>query len=619
MAESNTGRSKYIYILEFFAVCWGMCAYLNNGTRSIMPVAIAVGWALAKIYTIKYIFNKSEKIAIYILTALFSFAVSLVALEELRDRLDGIECLINGIFLVASIFLLFFVGVRFVWNFLRKDEWLISEPVSLNGKITYWKYFGIIFTCLFLGLIIDLPGDLSKDSIGIVLQASLDEPMTYGFSFPIIWTMRACLYLTDIFGLSVSVGVSLYCTVQIALISLIEAEIVYTFAKLRVNKYIIWFSLFFFGLMPYNVQYCHTVWKDIPFSVCLVWLMFLLWKQDFTKSFICKKENLIQLVEIVLAVVGMCIFRPNGLYAYIISLPFLIISFWKKRKDMVVLLVVSFILALIIQRPVTDYIVNSNNLRVIEKMNANAETVSGNDEISDNSESDDNPAIKTDYDGLMSNYGSSGIRIVTIQQIAAVAMNRIDLTAEDNELIAKVLNVNLLEDKYDPYISDNTLKAQKAIDTKTYLQIWLKLGIKYPSTYISAWKNMTYGYWYPDFNDRTICMDDLAKNTYGIEKVEFMPKQIYRFREKIERSYTVIPIYGLFWSIGVVVWITAFAMALTIVKKGWRSSVCYILNWGLWISLLVATPVNGEFRYIYSFFLALPLTIALPYIKDDNK
>jgi hypothetical protein len=36
---------------------------------------------------------------------------------------------------------------------------------------------------------------------------------------------------------------------------------------------------------------------------------------------------------------------------------------------------------------------------------------------------------------------------------------------------------------------------------------------------------------------------------------------------------------------------------------------------GVWITLLIATPVYSEFRYIYSLFTCMPLFCAIPFLK----
>ena len=323
-----------------------------------------------------------------------------------------------------------------------------------------------------------------------------------------------------------------------------------------------------------------------------------------------KKAYWIKCIALVVSIIGMCNYRTNGFYAFLLALPFMIVVFGKNRMDVCITIVVAFVLAVFIQRPITDVVVNNHNKKYIE-----IHTVENKD--GDIAESEIKPSeVKTDNSNMMGQYGSSGIQIVTVQQIAAVAMNRCDLSSEDMEMLSEVIDVEKLRDIYNPGISDNTLKTLVGCSTKRYLQIWAKLGLKYPSTYIAAWKNMTYGYWYPDMQERWVYADEMADNDYGIEKVEVLPHVIYQAKASIDRLYKRIPFYGLLWSIGFIVWVTAFAIALTVVKRGWKRALCYMPIVGVWISLLIATPVYGEFRYLYPFFMALPITLVIPYVED---
>lgn len=600
MERMKSGKIKlFISIIEFFIICAGLEILLGTGTRSVFPVAIAASWFVLKSKVDSYEMTKSEKCASAILALLFSISVELVKVGEIRDRLNGIERLVSTVILFISLLGLFYFVIKGIWKKVGESEWVMSNGIIIQNKQKlYWIFTGIIFATLFLGLILDLPGDLSKDSVAIIAQASYDMKMNAGFSFAIIWVMRFCLWMSSLLGGGASLGLVFYFVLQILAMSMVEGYIAYSLAQMKVNKYIVYLSVLFFAAMPYNIQLSHTVWKDIPFSICCVWLMLLVWKQSMAERHDFDAKYILSVLAVVTAGIGTCIYRTNGYYAYIFFLPLSVILFWKKRKDMILAVIAAFVLVLVIQGPVTDHIVNSHNKKFLEL-----------------NQVEDASKIKTDNSNMMNSYGASGIRIVTIQQIAAVAMNRDDITDEDRILIDEILDIDKLRDKYNPGISDNTLRASKRSSTGRYLQIWLKLGMKYPSTYVSAWKDMTYGYWYPDMEERWIYVEENADNDYGIEEIEFLPHFVYKIRDGVDKLYKVIPGYGLLWSIGFIVWITAFAIALTVVKRGVKRAICFAPLVGVWLSLLIATPVYGEFRYLYPFFLALPMTVTLPFVE----
>lgn len=598
-------KKLIVRIVEAFIICFGAEAFFDKGTRSVLPVAISIAWVVARNKMDAINMSKAEKIATGILSGCFSLAVELVEAEKIRERLDGLESVFSVVMLFVALLLMFYTLTTYVWNYVR-DLAVTSNGLEIkNKKKAYWIITGIIFGLLFIGLLFEWPGDLSKDSVGIINQALYENKMNAGFTFLIIWLMRLCCSLATAMGAKISFGIGLYNLIQIVFVSLIEGYIVYSLAVKGVNRYFIYLSVLFFGIMPYNVHLSHTVWKDIPFTVWCVLLMFLISEESVEKRPAVNKEYWIRLCMIAVSAVGTCIYRTNGYYAFILSLPFLLIVFWKKRKDMCVTFIVAFVLVSVIQGPLTDAVVNSHNKRFIETHSFENE--------------DALAKVKTDNSNMMGEYGATGLHIVTIQQIAAVAYNRSDLTTEDKQLIAEVLDVEKLGDKYNPGISDNTLRARVKCNTKRYLQVWLKLGMRYPSTYVAAWKNMTYGYWYPDMEERWVYAETYPYNEFGIERVEVLPHFMYEAKSHVDRLYKRIPFYGLLWSIGFVVWVTAFAVAFTIVKKGWKKAICYMPIVGVWLSLLIATPVYGEFRYLYPFFMALPIILAVPYIERKDK
>ena len=55
-----------------------------------------------------------------------------------------------------------------------------------------------------------------------------------------------------------------------------------------------------------------------------------------------------------------------------------------------------------------------------------------------------------------------------------------------------------------------------------------------------------------------------------------------------------------------------------IYKKNRELCCVYSILFGIWITLLLATPVYAEFRYYYSVVASLPLIVFLPFVKEEN-
>ena len=50
-------------------------------------------------------------------------------------------------------------------------------------------------------------------------------------------------------------------------------------------------------------------------------------------------------------------------------------------------------------------------------------------------------------------------------------------------------------------------------------------------------------------------------------------------------------------------------------RKGYVGIVPYIFIFALWLTLMIASPVSGEYRYIYGLFTTIPVLVIYPYLK----
>ena len=135
------------------------------------------------------------------------------------------------------------------------------------------------------------------------------------------------------------------------------------------------------------------------------------------------------------------------------------------------------------------------------------------------------------YQGLLYNVlgiGRSSVGealSVPLQQIArTVKIHGVDRDNGDFQILEEVLpNIEQLGEKYNSGISDpvkegDTFRSREfQKDPLRYGRSWLRLGLRYPNTYIDAALLQSYGYWYPDldyFNVTPI----IVKNDMGLEQ-----------------------------------------------------------------------------------------------------
>ena len=69
---------------------------------------------------------------------------------------------------------------------------------------------------------------------------------------------------------------------------------------------------------------------------------------------------------------------------------------------------------------------------------------------------------------------------------------------------------------------------------------------------------------------------------------------------------SMVPIYSLLWSMGVIFWSMLFSISNAFVRKEKAKLVYYLPSFALYLTVMIATPVATEFRYVYFLILSLP-------------
>ena len=141
-----------------------------------------------------------------------------------------------------------------------------------------------------------------------------------------------------------------------------------------------------------------------------------------------------------------------------------------------------------------------------------------------------------------------------------------------------------------------------------YLKLYIRLGLKYPDEYIFAWADQTKGYWNGGYN-YWIWNLNVAKNDLGIER-----KTICPFLKNLNEQYLSLfkgkNIFTLFVSIGFNTWLLILLLIYNILERK-QQFILTIPILFITGTLLIATPVYSEFRYIYALFICLPFLIII--------
>lgn len=229
-------------------------------------------------------------------------------------------------------------------------------PVNIFIKIIYFStgtFFFTVFICILLCYVISLPAPiLKKNSKGFWLKYAI--PMIFTFSLMLMiyypgimsgdslvqWTQAHNFQLTDqhpafhtlLIWLITNVWDSPAAIVisQILFFSLVVSWGIGNLQKKGMPPVIGWLISILFAVSPVNWLTVITIWKDIPYSVSLLWLTIILFEVYSTNGKWLEKIRNSVLLSICVLLISL--FRHNGLPVAILISVLLVLMFRKQRK-----------------------------------------------------------------------------------------------------------------------------------------------------------------------------------------------------------------------------------------------------------------------------------------------
>lgn len=203
---------------------------------------------------------------------------------------------------------------------------------------------------------------------------------------------------------------------------------------------------------------------------------------------------------------------------------------------------------------------------------------------------------------------------IPTQQIAAVICNDRELTMEQYALIENVVDLTHIKDLYNPTYADNMKELVRAGDQsylsshkKEFLQLWIHLGLAYPGDYLQAYISQTYGYWYPDSFYLVAEAEGVSGTKLGVSHTPLIRGPlVVKGKEIAVKMGSMLPIYSLLWSMGIIFWIFLFCVGNAFIRKEKAKLIYYLPSFALYLTVMIATPVATEFRYVYFMVFSLP-------------
>lgn len=399
---------------------------------------------------------------------------------------------------------------------------------------------------------------------------------------PILQTyfMGGCLTIGRHLG-NDNFGLFIYTIIQSLIYASILAYSIKFMNKHNVSNKYYFIVLLMYLLVPMYAFFTVSAVKDTLYTGFM--MLFILFIFDIVENYLNKKISIKYLIYIFFVMLLMCLFRNNGIYICILTLPVLFFMSKINRIKILTLIILLF-----------------GSMQITNKVVIPALGVS---------------------DGSI----REALSIPFQQTARLVKYNSGIIDDEDKDIIDKVLVYDTLEERYDPNLSDPVKNKFNPHTTKedlmNYFKVWFKYLLKDPMCYINATLDNTFGYIYPNVHRWYLYYDywdDLVNPDiidYHFEGVPILRMILRNYGE----TFPFIPLVGLLSNIGASCYMVIILTAYLFNKKN-KKYIVVLLPMYLSILICIAGPANTYFRYVMPYMFVLPSVtcLLLSKIKEDN-
>lgn len=490
-----------------------------------------------------------------IINYLFDIVFLQISMQEVKERANKVY---NFIFVKHS-FIIPLVIILICWL----PYIIIYYPGNLfeDPGNQLRQFFGV-----------DLPDWSAANSVNLI-----DENVKITNHHPVLHTviLGLCAKLGMIIG-NTNLGIFLYTLIQITLMSCTFSYVISYLRKLNIPNWIRTMSLIIFALLPIVPIMAIRISKDEMF-LCFV-ILYVIKIYDLIKNSNNQKVKIKNWICIIILSLLICLFRNNGIYTVVLSLPLVAIVDKLNRKS----ILISTIIVIIIYECIMSILL---------------------------------PILKIPQAGIRETLS------VPFQQTARYVVEHGDeVTDEERKVIDNILVYDTLADRYDPLLSD-PVKRDYNKDATTeelieYFKVWFGQFLKHPTTYIQATMNNVYGYFYPQSNLKHY-FSYAVDNYEGVNQIEgFNYSYLNIFRgerygcQVISKIIQKLPGVSWIMNIAINVWIIMIIFVYLLYSKKYRY-IIYLMPFISIILMCILSPVNAAYRYAITFIFGMPLTVAI--------
>jgi len=140
--------------------------------------------------------------------------------------------------------------------------------------------------------------------------------------------------------------------------------------------------------------------------------------------------------------------------------------------------------------------------------------------------------------------------------------------------------------------------------------------LKHPATYVQAYLNNCFGYFYPDCKEYKEGLGWYIMWQFSFESEEFKPAfkestaGLQEFLTDLPEWIRNLPGVGLLYSCGFYTWAVLALSVMVCVSKKWKMLIVFLPTLSN-ILICTVSPVNAYIRYALPTFATVPILIAL--------
>lgn len=584
--QRNRVYSKPLMVVQLlFVMCW-----LSNlrDTDSFYSIYVLCGLVGAMCLLDNYMHDRlllhKGNLSSLIFAGVFSFATILanyqifIQIRNPQEVSGGLNLLLNLFNGISSLVGGTVTAFHFLVNLcsrLPMEPKCESVSRKHSGRVFLLSYVSIAAIYLVYLFVCRYPGNLTPDSINQITQCYTGE---YINNHPFWHTIMIKGILHLGYGIRGNIidAVGFFSLCQGLFMAGCFSYVIVTLYQAGVPKWFVGLCWCIYALTPYHISYSATMWKDVVFGCAAVLIVTSLLRIMQKMG----KKQIGNYVVFCFGSIGLCLWRTNGLLAYIMSALIFVPYFWKRNRKLVWIMIVVILVCWLLTGPFLTFM-GVGTTDIVEGFS------------------------------------------IPLQQMARVVAEGCSLTREETELLSRIFDMEEMAQIYSDWISDPVKNEVRENDAEyfrqnlgQYIRLWLQLGGKYPGVYLKAWVDQTKGYWnggYFYFPYSEMMYD----NPFGI--VTTAGQNILA---RLVKLYFNVSSYCLAFeplmSIGLHVWIVAICCFVNLQKRRKEFLLC-VPGLVIVLGLLIGTPVFSEFRYAYPLVAACPMILGVTFWNTRNE